>query len=61
MSESRIKTARETANLTRADLCTAVGIPLRTLENYEGGQRKPPRWVEDLLIEKIERMEGNQF
>lgn len=58
---SRIRITREEAGLSRKQLCDATGIPLRTLENYEGDQRKPPKWVEDLLVEKIERMGENQF
>lgn len=30
-----------------------VGMPLRTLESWLGGKRKPPEWVERLVIEKL--------
>jgi DNA-binding transcriptional regulator YiaG len=31
-------------------------IPKRTIENWEAGSRKPPVYVEKLIIEKLESL-----
>ena len=33
-----------------------IGIPMRTLQDWEGGKRTPPEWVKKLVIEKIEQI-----
>ena len=53
--ENKIRKARESAGLTQADLSAWLGIPKRTLENWEQGSRKPSPWLENLIVEKIER------
>lgn len=53
--ESKIKEARTAAGLTQQELSDWLGIPKRTLENWEQGSRKPSPWLEVLIVEKIER------
>ena len=48
-----IKEARSEAGLTHKQVFELIGVPIRTMENYESGRRKCPEWVERLLIEKI--------
>lgn len=48
-----IKEAREAAGLSRAALACRLGIPKRTIENWDSGKSSPPEWVKRLLIEKI--------
>ena len=31
-----------------------LGIPKRTIENWESGSRKCPEWAERLVVEKLE-------
>ena len=50
MSQMRIKEARLKLNLTQQQLADLTGIPFRTIQNWEGGQRKCPEYVEKLLI-----------
>ncbi|HIU79208.1 MAG TPA: helix-turn-helix domain-containing protein [Candidatus Avilachnospira avicola] len=50
-----IRSARMEAGLTQAELAEWLGIPKRTIENWEQGSRKPSPWLEKLLIEKISR------
>lgn len=50
-----IKEAREAKGISRAELSRALGIPKRTLENWDAGTRKPPDWLVKLIVEKIER------
>lgn len=55
-----IKEARQAAGLTQQAMSELLGIPKRNIENWEGGQRKPPTWAERLIIEKLESMGGRQ-
>lgn len=48
-----IKEARERAGLTREELSIWLGIPYRTLQNWETGSRKCPDYVERLIVDKI--------
>lgn len=49
-----IKEAREAKGITRAELARWLGIPKRTLENWDTGVNEPPEWAKKLIIEKIE-------
>ena len=51
-----IKEARQAAGLTQQAMSELLGIPKRNIENWEGGQRKPPTWAEQLIIEKLESL-----
>lgn len=50
---SNLKLIREKSGLSQAELSALLGIPKRTIENYETGSRVPPNWVMDLLCEHI--------
>lgn len=50
-----IKEARERAGLTREELSIWLGIPYRTLQNWETGSRKCPDYVERLIVDKIQQ------
>ena len=50
-----IKEARERAGLTREELSIWLGIPYRTLQNWETGSRKCTEYVERLIVDKIHR------
>ena len=51
---NEIKAAREAAGLSRAMVVEKIGVPYRTLEDYETDRRSPPEWVKRLLIKEIE-------
>lgn len=51
-----IKEARIAAGLTQAEMSRAFEIPTRTIEHWEAGTRKPPAYVEKLIIEKLHSM-----
>ena len=59
-----IKAIRTEAGLTRASAARMIGMPLRTLEEWEHGRRNPSEWVMNLakekLIKEIERMKENE-
>jgi DNA-binding transcriptional regulator YiaG len=48
-----IKEARLHAGLTQQQMSDLFQIPKRTIENWEAGDRKPPAYVEKLLVEKL--------
>jgi DNA-binding transcriptional regulator YiaG len=41
-----------------AKLGTVLGIPLRTLEDWKAGRRKPNIYTEKLVIEQLEKVVG---
>lgn len=45
----RAKAIRKASGLTQAAFAERYGIPKRTIENWEGGQRDAPTYVLDLL------------
>jgi len=53
---SRLKEARINAGFSRPDIYRLIGIPVRTLENWEYGKTKISEWEERLIIEKIESL-----
>ncbi len=48
-----IKEARTFAGLTQKQVYEVVGVPMRTLQDWENGRRTPPEWVERLVVEKL--------
>ena len=62
----KIRKIREQTGLTRKDFSIRIGIPLRTIEDWEAGRRRPPEYIPRLiasqlkyeeLIEKIQNEE----
>ena len=51
---SKIKEERIKLGLTQHQLAELTGIPFRTIQNWEGGQRKCPDYVEKLLLFYLE-------
>lgn len=58
--ENKIKGARLRAGLSRPDMHRAMGIPVRTIENWEGGQRECPEWAERLIVAELNRIAARQ-
>ena len=54
-----IKEARQAAGLSQQGVTDTLGIPRRTLQDWETGKRTPPGWAEALVIEKLERIAQN--
>lgn len=57
---SKIKIARLRAGLSRPQMHEVMGIPVRTIENWEGGQRECPEWAERLIIAELNRIAARQ-
>ena len=51
-----IRDARKAAGLSQQGVTEALGIPKRTLQDWEAGKRTPPGWAEALVIEKLEKL-----
>ena len=51
-----IKEARLLAGLTQQQMSNLFEIPKRTIENWEAGDRKPPAYVEKLIVEKLQQI-----
>ena len=49
-----IRYARKKANLNIKQLADLLGAPYRTVQEWNAGRRMPPKWVEKLVVEKIE-------
>ena len=50
-----IKEARLKAGLTQQEMSELLGIPKRTIEEWEAGRRTPPAWAEKLVKKELER------
>ena len=50
-----IKDVRIKHGLTQKQLSDITGIPERTIQNWEGGQRKCPEYVERMVIDTLEQ------
>ena len=51
-----IREARKAAGLSQQGVTEALGIPKRTLQDWESGKRTPPGWAEALVVEKLEKL-----
>lgn len=48
-----IKEARTQVGFTQKKVFELIGIPIRTLQNWEAGVTKCPDYIERLIVEKI--------
>lgn len=53
---SKIKEARKEVGLTQQQMSDEMGIPKRTIEDWERGVRKCPEWAERLIIADLKRI-----
>ena len=44
-----LKELRESTGLTRKGFSEHIGIPIRTLEDWEAGRRTPPEYIPRLI------------
>ena len=44
-----IKEIRKAAGMTQSEMAEKLHIPKRTIENWDGGQRKPPDYIVELI------------
>lgn len=53
---SKIKEARIEAGLTQETMAEKLGIPKRTIQDWEREKRIPPDYVERLVVAEFKRM-----
>ncbi len=56
---THLKSLREETGLNRKQFAESLGIPLRTVEDWEGGKRKMPDYLIRLIAYKIEMSRGS--
>ena len=49
----KIRKIREQTGLSRKDFSIHIGIPLRTIEDWEAGRRRPPEYIPRLIKYQI--------
>lgn len=59
MGAKEIREARKKAGMTQLQISDKLGIPLRTIKDWESGTHNPPKYVEDLVIEKLNSLREN--
>lgn len=59
MSE-KIKETRKAAGLTQKQMADEMGIPKRTIENWEAGVRSCPEWAERLVVAELYRIKDRK-
>jgi predicted nucleotidyltransferase len=52
---AEIKKIRHNTQMTQEEFSSLLGIPLKTLRNWEQGIRKPNDWTKDLIIDQALR------
>ena len=52
-SAKKIRELRESIGLTRKEFSNHVGIPIRTLEDWEAGRRTPPEYIPRLIAYQL--------
>ena len=48
-SADKIRRLREQTGMTRKDFSIHIGFPLRTIEDWEAGRRRPPEYIPRLI------------
>ena len=48
-SADKIRRLREQTGMTRKDFSIHIGIPLRTIEDWEAGRRRLPEYIPRLI------------
>ena len=52
-NDNPIKDARERLGISQEKFSKKYDIPKRTIEDWESGKSKPPRYVMNMLLEKV--------
>lgn len=52
----KLKTARKAAGLTQQGMAERTLIPFRTIQQWEGGLRTPPDYVQRFVLNELESL-----
>lgn len=58
--ENRMKEARKHLGLTQQQVKDLLGIPTRTQQGWENGERTPAPWLEAMVLREYERVAKNK-
>lgn len=50
----KLKAARKAAGMTQHEMADRTLIPFRTVQQWEGGQRTPPPYVQRFVLNELE-------
>ena len=53
LSENPIKAVREIRGWNIKELADYLHAPYRTIQDWNSGKAKPPKWIQDIIVEKI--------
>lgn len=56
----KLKAARKEAGLTQQGMADRMLIPKRTIQDWEGGQRTPPPYVQRFVLNELESL-GKEY
>ena len=60
MKFNAFKEARQAAGLTIKKMSETFEIPTRTIEAWEAGDRKPPAYVERMVLKELETLKKSK-
>ena len=52
-AENPIKAVRESKGWNIKELADYLNAPYRTIQDWNSGKVKPPKWIQDIIVEKI--------
>ena len=52
-AENPIKAVRESKGWNIKELANYLNAPYHTIQDWNSGKVKPPRWIQDIIVEKI--------
>ena len=53
LSENPIKAIREWRGWNIKELADYLNAPYRTIQDWNSGKVKPPKWIQDIIVEKV--------
>lgn len=57
----KLKEARKAAGMTQQGMADRMLIPKRTIQDWEGGQRTPPPYVQRFVLNELESMKKDGY
>ena len=55
-----LKTARKNTGLTQQGMADRMLIPFRTIQQWEGGQRTPPPYVQRFVLNELDSLKNEK-
>ena len=57
---ARLKAARNATGMTQQGMADRMLIPFRTIQQWEGGQRTPPPYVQRFVLNELEGLKNER-